>query len=67
MTCVFPSSVVGSILIVVCIGALLLPAGGIFLLVLDIMGLVNAVKGRAQPVPVIGKYADDWFKGITKV
>jgi uncharacterized membrane protein len=59
--------VVGSLLMVVCIGVILLPAGMIFLLVLAVMGLMNAVQGLQKPVPVIGKYAEDWFKGITKV
>lgn len=60
-------SVVGSMLMVVCIGFILLPAAVIFLLVLDIMGLINAVKGEQKPVPLVGKYAQDWFKGISKV
>ena len=60
-------SVIGSILMVVCIGMILLPAGMIFLLVLDIMGLVAAIKGEQKPVPLIGKYADEWFKGLKKV
>ena len=59
--------VVGSLLMVVCIGVILLPAGMIFLLVLAVMGLMNAVQGLQKPVPEIGKYAEDWFKGITKV
>lgn len=50
-----------------CISFILAPAGVIFVFVLDIMGLMNAVKGVQAPVPLIGKYADDWFKGITKV
>lgn len=60
-------SILGSLLAVVCIGLLILPAGGIFLLVINIMGLISAIKGEQKPVPVIGKYADNWFKGITKV
>ncbi|OQA29426.1 MAG: Chloroplast import component protein (Tic20) [Verrucomicrobia bacterium ADurb.Bin345] len=58
---------VGSLLMVVCVGVILLPAGMIFLLVLAVMGLINAVKGEQKPIPVIGKYAEDWFKGISKV
>lgn len=60
------ASIVGSLLMVVCIGFVLLPAAGIFLLVLNILGLINAVKGLQVPIPVIGRYADDWFKGIKK-
>jgi uncharacterized membrane protein len=60
--------VVGTILApVFCIGIILWIAGSVFILVLDIMGLVNAVKGEQKPVPVVGKYADDWFKGLKKV
>jgi uncharacterized membrane protein len=60
-------SVVGVPLMAVCIGFILVPAAGIFLLVLDIMGLVNAIKGEQKPVPLVGKYADEWFKGLKKV
>lgn len=30
--------------------------GAIFAVVCEIIGIVNAVKGRAEPLPVIGKY-----------
>ncbi len=49
-----------------CIVPILGVAVLIFLFVLDIMGLINAVKGLQQPLPVIGKWAEDWFKSITK-
>lgn len=60
-------SLVGSVLLVVCIGAVILLAGGIFLLVLNIMGLINAINGKMEPIPVIGKWGEDWFKGLNKV
>ena len=60
-------AVIGAPLMAICIGFILVPIAGIMLLVLTIMGLMNAVKGKQEAVPVIGKYADDWFKGITKV
>lgn len=60
-------SAVGSVLLVVCIGIVILLAGFIFLLVLDVMGLINAVNERMQPLPLIGKWGEDWFRGITKV
>ncbi len=60
-------SLVGSVLLVVCIGAVILLAGGIFLLVLNILGLINAINGKMQPIPVIGKWGVDWFKGLKKV
>lgn len=54
-------------LMVVCIGAILLPVVMIGLLVFNIMGLVNAINGEIKPVPIIGKWGEEWFKGIKKV
>ncbi len=59
------AGVAGFALVFLCIGLVILPLVGIGLLVLDILGLVNAINGRQQPVPLVGKLADDWFKGIT--
>ena len=36
----------------------------IALLVFWIMGLIAAINGEKKEVPVIGKLAQDWFKGI---
>lgn len=33
---------------------------GVF--VLWIMGVINAANGKQEPVPVIGKFAEEWFK-----
>jgi len=52
--------------IIPCLGQIVWGLGTLGLLVLDIIGLVNAVKGEAKPVPLIGKFAEDWFKGIQK-
>jgi hypothetical protein len=30
------------------------------------MGLIAAVKGEMKPIPLIGKFAEDWFKGIKR-
>ena len=49
-----------------CIGFILLPIVGITMLVLDVMGLINALNGQMKPLPVIGKWGENWFKGITK-
>lgn len=38
--------------------------GSIFLLVLWIMGLVNAINNKKEPVPLLGHYFEDWFKNI---
>ena len=34
------------------------------LLIIWIMGLMNAINGKKKPIPLIGKYALDWFKNI---
>ena len=60
--------ILGTILTpVFCIGIVLMLAGSIFILVLCIIGLIGSVKGEQKPLPVIGKYADDWFKGLKKI
>lgn len=41
--------------------ALILWVGSI---VINIMGIVNAVNGKCVPLPVIGVYAERWFAGI---
>lgn len=38
--------------------------GSIFLLVLWIMGLINAINNKKEPVPLLGVYFEDWFKNI---
>ena len=38
------------------------PASTIFFLVLWIMGIINAVNKQMKPLPLIGKYAEEWFK-----
>ncbi len=34
------------------------------ILVLVIMGLINAIQGQYKPMPFVGQYAEEWFKGI---
>ena len=52
--------------IIPCFGQIVCGVGSLALLVFAIMGLINAIKGEAKPVPLIGKFAEDWFKGIKK-
>jgi uncharacterized membrane protein len=59
-------SVVSVPLSFVCVGFITAAVGAVLLLVLNILGLVNAAKGEAKPLPIIGKWGEDWFKGITK-
>lgn len=37
---------------------------GIIVLVLWIIGFVNAIQKQMKPVPVVGEYFQDWFKNI---
>ena len=60
-------SIIAVPLAAICIGVVLVPAAVAFLLVLNILGLINACKGEIKVVPLIGKWAEQWFKGITKV
>ncbi|MDT0687713.1 DUF4870 domain-containing protein [Autumnicola psychrophila] len=38
--------------------------GSIFLLYLWIMGLINAINGKTQPVPLLGDKFEEWFRNI---
>lgn len=38
--------------------------GSILLLVLWIMGLINAANHKKEPVPLLGKYFEDWFRNM---
>ena len=38
--------------------------GWIFVLVFWIISLVGAVNGEMKEIPVIGKYFQEWFKGL---
>ena len=51
-------SLVGNaVLTISIVGILLVPVLNIILLVLFIMGVVNAINGQAKELPVIGKYS----------
>ena len=52
--------------IVGCITLITWPVFIITLVVLDLIGLVSAAKGRVEPVPFVGRYAEEWFTGIRK-
>lgn len=58
--------IVGIVLLVICIGPFIMLGVGILSLVLAIMGLINAINGRAKPLPIIGGYAEKWFAGVKK-
>jgi len=37
---------------------------GIAVFVLWIVGLVYAIQGKNEPIPVVGKYFQDWFSSL---
>ncbi len=45
-------------------GTLLAIAGGIFLFVLWIIGLLGAIQEEKKAVPYLGEYFQDWFQGL---
>ena len=53
--------------VVPCLGQIVCLAFAILVLVLDIMGLISAIKGETKTLPIAGKWAADWFKSITKI
>jgi len=59
--------ILSAVLAVVCIGVVLGLLLAVFGLVLTIMGIINASNGVVKPLPVIGRWGEDWFKGIVKV
>jgi uncharacterized membrane protein len=36
----------------------------LFILVLWVIGLIAAINGEQKEVPVLGRYAQEWFKGL---
>jgi uncharacterized membrane protein len=63
----FAGSAIAAALMLVLVGFVLLPVLLIVLLVLLVIGLVGAINGQAKPLPLIGPYAVEWFKGVRKV
>lgn len=35
-------------------------------LVMVVIGLINAINGRYEPLPLIGRFGDEWFGGMQK-
>jgi|SRR6185436_19267008 uncharacterized membrane protein len=35
-------------------------------LVLAVMGIINAINGRYEPLPLIGRFGEEWFGGMQK-
>jgi len=53
------SVVIGVIPILGWIIALIVP---LVVFVLAILGIINAANGEMKPVPLVGQYAEQWFK-----
>lgn len=66
MLLIIASLAIGFVNVIPCLGQIVWAVGALFLFVLGIIGLINAIKGEAKPIPLIGKFAEEWFKGITK-
>lgn len=52
--------------VIPCLGQIVWLVVWVALIVFGVMGLINAVKGRMKPLPLIGKWGEDWFKGLKK-
>lgn len=46
------------------LGQIIYLAGGVFLLVLWVMGLIGAINEKQGPVPVLGTRFQEWFSSI---
>lgn len=46
------------------IGPIINMLGSILLLVLWILGIINAANGEEKPLPIVGKQFQEWFKNI---
>lgn len=55
---------VSFIAIIPILGWIVYGVGIILLLIMWIIGLVNAVNGKEKPVPVLGEQYAEWFKTI---
>ena len=51
--------IVGIIPVIGWVIAIIIP---FFVFVLLIIGILNALAGKKEPLPLIGKYAEEWFK-----
>lgn len=46
------------------LGTLISLLGTLLIVVLWVMGLISAINGEEKQVPILGKYYQEWFKGI---
>ena len=61
-------AVASSVLNVIpCLGQIVWLVVWVALIVFDVIGLMNAIKGQMKPLPLVGKWGEEWFKGLKKV
>ncbi|MEN0003581.1 MAG: hypothetical protein AAF798_05535 [Bacteroidota bacterium] len=46
------------------IGWLIWAAGSLLGVLLWVVGMIGAIKEETEPVPILGVYFQDWFKGV---
>jgi uncharacterized membrane protein len=46
------------------LGWIILPFFQIGIVVLWVLGLINAINNKSEPVPLLGKYYAEWFKNL---
>lgn len=46
------------------LGLIVVPVVMIAAFVLWVIGLISAIEGSRKPVPFLGEYFQDWFKGL---
>ena len=52
--------VVGAITMIILIGFVILGVGGLLLLIIWIIGIINAFTGKQTPLPIIGKWGESF-------
>ena len=56
--------VIGVVAVIPFLGLIVAMVGSILILVLWIVGLINAIGGKMKPVPIFGNFFEDLFKSI---
>jgi len=46
------------------IGWIIAIIGSLIILVMWVLGLINAINGNMKPVPVLGDKFEEWFQGV---
>lgn len=58
------SLIIGVLNIIPYIGWFAFAVGWVLLFIMWIIGLVNALSGKAKPVPILGPKFEEWFRGV---